>query len=91
MFDTLDVDPGAVPDDPGPDFVPLERLEAQICELAGHLAAATGPMTGNQLERFARAHRQVSSADAVKVLGRVVMSMHVNDHRGSCGALMPDI
>jgi hypothetical protein len=131
--------------------VPLERLEAQICELAGHLAAATcrflvllgdfdarrgwaswdmnscaewlswkcqmssgtarehvrvaralrdlpvirgefgagrlsyakvraltriatpateaglaelaGPMTGNQLERFARAHRQVSSAD----------------------------
>jgi hypothetical protein len=135
----------------GPDQVPLERLEAQICELAGHLAAATcrflvlladfdarrgwaswdmnscaewlswkcqmssgtarehvrvaralrdlpviraefgagrlsyakvraltriatpdtdaglaelaGPMTGNQLERFARAHRQVSSAD----------------------------
>ena len=28
-----------VPDDPAP--VPLERLEAQICELAGHLAAAT--------------------------------------------------
>src|SRR6266699_3495799 len=27
----------AVPDDP----VPLERLEAQICELAGHLTAAT--------------------------------------------------
>ena len=26
------------PDDPS---VPLERLEAQICELAGHLAAAT--------------------------------------------------
>jgi hypothetical protein len=136
---------------PGPASVPLERLEAQICELAGHLAAATcrflvllgdfdarrgwaswemsscaawlswkcqmssgtarehvrvaralrdlpvirgefgagrlsyakvraltriaapateaalaelaGPMTGNQLERFARAHRQVSSAD----------------------------
>src|SRR5258707_252050 len=124
-----------------PDRVPLERLEAQICELAGHLAAATcrflvllgdfdgrrgwarwemsscaqwlswkcqlssgaapehlrvaralpdlpaihakvraltriatreteegraemaGPMTGNQLERFARAHRQVSQAD----------------------------
>ena len=133
------------------DSVPLERLEAQICELAGHLAAATcrflvllgdfdarrgwadwemsscaawlswkcqmtagtarehvrvaralrdlpvirgefgagrlsyakvraltriatpateaglaeiaGPMTGSQLERFARAHRQVSSAD----------------------------
>ena len=141
------------PGDPvrGPAPVPLERLEAQICELAGHLAAATcrflvlladfdarrgwaswemsscaawlswkcqmssgtarehvrvaralrdlpviraefaagrlsyakvraltriatpateqglaeiaGPMTGNQLERFARAHRQVSQAD----------------------------
>jgi hypothetical protein len=24
-----------------PRVVPLERLEAQICELAGHLAAAT--------------------------------------------------
>ena len=135
----------------GPPPVPLERLEAQICELAGHLAAATcrflvlladfdarrgwaswemsscaqwlswkcqlssgtarehvrvaralrdlpvirarfaaaklsyakvraltriatpateaglaelaGPMTGNQLERFARAHRQVTAAD----------------------------
>src|SRR6185369_11137247 len=139
----------ASPAEPPP--VPLERLEAQICELAGHLAAATcrflvlladfdarrgwaswemnscaqwlswkcqmssgtarehvrvaralrdlpviraefaaarlsyvkvraltriatpvteeqlavmaGPMTGNQLERFARAHRQVSAAD----------------------------
>src|SRR4029077_19957462 len=29
------------PDDAGPASVPLERLEAQICELAGHLAAAT--------------------------------------------------
>ena len=29
----------AGPPDPAP--VPLERLEAQICELAGHLAAAT--------------------------------------------------
>ena len=140
-----------IPDDPDPAEVPLERVEAQICELAGHLAAATcrflvllgdfddrrgwaswdmnscaqwlswkcqmssgtarehvrvaralrdlpvirgefgagrlsyakvraltriaapdteaglaelaGPMTANQLERFARAHRQVSSAD----------------------------
>src|ERR1700692_922781 len=139
------------PDDTEAASVPLERLEAQICELAGHLAAATcrflillgdfdarrgwaswemnscaewlswkcqmssgtarehvrvaramrdlpvirgefgagrlsyakvraltriappdteaglaelaGPMTGNQLERFARAHRQVSHAD----------------------------
>ena len=43
MFDTLqacsglDV-PDALPDDPS---VPLERVEAEICELAGHLAAAT--------------------------------------------------
>src|SRR5260370_28277664 len=33
--------PVPVPDDPVPAPVPLERLEAQICELAGHLAAAT--------------------------------------------------
>ena len=43
MFDSQDTTPatpvldGMVP----PDSVPLERLEAQICELAGHLAAAT--------------------------------------------------
>src|SRR5216683_1997523 len=143
--------PGQVRDPGPPQRVALERLEAQICELAGHLAAATcrflvlladfdarrgwaswemnscaawlswkcqlssgtarehvrvaralrdlpviraefaaarlsyakvraltriatpdteqglaeiaGPMTGNQLERFARAHRQVSHAD----------------------------
>ena len=153
MFDTLEAGSAAVPapgdSDPAP--LPLERLEAQICELAGHLTAATcrflillgdfdaregwaswempscaawlswkcqmssgtarehvrvaralrdlpvirgefgagrlsyakvraltriatpdtdaslaelaGPMTGNQLERFARAHRQVSSVD----------------------------
>ena len=30
-----------LPHDPDPAPVPLERLEAQICELAGHLAAAT--------------------------------------------------
>ena len=146
MFDQIISDAG-----PAPAPVPLERLEAQICELAGHLTAATcrflvllgdfddrrgwaswdmtscaawlswkcqmssgtarehvrvaralrdlpvirgefaagrlsyakvraltriatpeneaglaeiaGPMTGNQLERFARAHRQVSQAD----------------------------
>jgi hypothetical protein len=156
MFDTLQsgsCPDGTMsnPDGTGPTSVPLERLEAQICELAGHLAAATcrflvllgdfdarrgwaswemtscaawlswkcqmssgtarehvrvaralrdlpvirgefgagrlsyakvraltriatpdteaglaeiaGPMTGNQLERFARAHRQVSTAD----------------------------
>ena len=32
-------DAAASPDEP--PAVPLERLEAQICELAGHLAAAT--------------------------------------------------
>ena len=158
MFDNQDnapagqvLDGDAPPDTVPLDSVPLERLEAQICELAGHLTAATcrflvllgdfddrrgwaswdmtscaawlswkcqmssgtarehvrvaralrdlpvirgefaagrlsyakvraltriatpeteaglaeiaGPMTGNQLERFARAHRQVSQAD----------------------------
>src|SRR5215469_10001251 len=122
MFDSQTSGPAA------DRVVPLERLEAQICELAGHLAAATcrflvlladfdarrgwaswemnscaqwlswkcqmsagtarehvrvaraltriaapdseaglaeiaGPMTGNQLERFARAHRQVTQVD----------------------------
>ena len=43
MFDMLQ--PGSAPrqrlsDDPA-SRIPLERLEAQICELAGHLAAAT--------------------------------------------------
>src|ERR1700722_8285662 len=46
MFDTLQEERpsnGSAfdPDDKGPASVPLERLEAQICELAGHLAAAT--------------------------------------------------
>jgi hypothetical protein len=155
MFDTQPGDTApattTLDPDPRPDDVPLERLESQICELAGHLAAATcrfpillgdfdarkgwadwemtscaqwlswkcqlssgtarehvrvaralrdlpviraefaaahlsyakvraltriatpvteaglaeiaGPMTANQLERFARAHRQVSHAD----------------------------
>jgi hypothetical protein len=47
MFDTFP-DPSdviTVPGDdqpaPGAGAVPLERLEAQICEPAGHLAAAT--------------------------------------------------
>jgi hypothetical protein len=43
MFDTLQAGSGpdisdSLPDDPS---VPLERVEAEICELAGHLAAAT--------------------------------------------------
>jgi Domain of unknown function (DUF222)/HNH endonuclease len=46
MFDTKQPggDPGATtlqPHQDPPEAVPLERLEAQICELAGHLAAAT--------------------------------------------------
>src|SRR5580658_10804298 len=44
MFDTLQTDPGpdAATSEPGPGVasVPLERLEAEICEVAGHLAAA---------------------------------------------------
>jgi len=47
MFDVLQ--PGSSPDNtisatetgPDPVSVPLERLEAQICELAGRLTAAT--------------------------------------------------
>ena len=46
MFDTPQpgAGPGAIVSGPGDDesaVVPLERLEAQLCELAGHLAAAT--------------------------------------------------
>ena len=41
MFETRQPT-ATMPPDPGPPgAVPLERLEAQICELAGHLAAAT--------------------------------------------------
>jgi uncharacterized protein DUF222/HNH endonuclease len=168
MFDVMQ--PGSAPGramldpgepNPGPGPVPLERLEAEICELAGHLAATTcrflvllgdfdarrgwaswemtscaawlswkcqmsshtarehvrvaralrdlpviraefgagrlsyakvraltriaspqteaglaelaRPMTGNQLERFARAHRQVTAADdvAARIQSRV--------------------
>ena len=37
MFDTSPAYSAApVPADDGPDPVPLERLEAEICELAGH-------------------------------------------------------
>ena len=160
---------GVVP----PDSVPLERLEAQICELAGHLAAATcrflvllgdfdarrgwadwemsscaawlswkcqmtagtarehvrvaralrdlpvirgefgagrlsyakvraltriatpateaglaeiaGPMTGNQLERFARAHRQVSSADDAEARVRRRLTWRFEDDGSLAG------
>jgi Domain of unknown function (DUF222)/HNH endonuclease len=168
MFDILHADrEGTLADDDGSFSVPLERLEAQICELAGHLAAATcrflvllgdfdarrgwaswdmnscaewlswkcqmssgtarehvrvaralrdlpvirgefgagrlsyakvraltriatagteaglaelaGPMTGNQLERFARAHRQVSSADDADARVRRRLAWRVED------------
>ena len=39
----------------------LTRIATPATEAA--LAELAGPMTGNQLERFARAHRQVSHAD----------------------------
>jgi hypothetical protein len=161
------------PDDTGPASVPLERLEAQICELAGHLAAATcrflvllgdfdarrgwaswemtscaawlswkcqmssgtarehvrvaralrdlpvirgefgagrlsyakvraltriatpdteadlaeiaGPMTGNQLERFARAHRQVSTADDATARIRRRLAWRIEDDGSLAG------
>src|SRR6202451_4127851 len=45
MFDTMQSRSGSDHNLPGgdrrPSPVPLERLEAQICELAGHIAAAT--------------------------------------------------
>src|SRR6202050_5967041 len=45
MFDTLQPGPGPAGTTsvtgPGVALVPLERLEAEICEVAGHLAAAT--------------------------------------------------
>jgi hypothetical protein len=34
-------DPSTPDSEPAASQVPLERLEAQICELAGHLTAAT--------------------------------------------------
>ncbi len=182
MFETMrpGADPGTTtPDlrlDPGsgpPDPVPLERLEAQICELAGHLTAATcrflvllgdfdarrgwaqlghaqlrrvailevpadlrhrprarpsgpgaagpagaprpvhgrpasyakvraltriatpgteaglaeiaGPMTGNQLERFARAHRQVTHTDDAAARVRRRLAWRLEDDGSLAG------
>src|SRR5580658_2607330 len=178
MFDTLQRDPRPDdamfnPDETGPAPVPLERLEAQICELAGHLAAATcrflvllgdfdarqgwaswemtscaawlswkcqmssgtarehvrvaralrdlpvirgefgagrlsyakvraltriatpateadlaelaGPMTGNQLERFARAHRQVSTVDDADARIRRRLTWRIEDDGSLAG------
>ena len=41
MFDTDLASPTVASHGAEPPRMPLERLEAQICELAGHLAAAT--------------------------------------------------
>jgi hypothetical protein len=177
MFDTLEADSARVPvpGDPDPDAVPLERIEAQICELAGHLTAATcrflillgdfdarqgwaswemtscaawlswkcqmssgtarehvrvaralsdlpvirsefgagrlsyakvraltriatpdtdaslaelaGPMTGNQLERFARAHRKVSSVDDTTARIRRRLAWRFEDDGSLSGTL----
>jgi hypothetical protein len=52
MFDTVPADSAApVPADDGPDPVPLERLEAEICELAGHLDAEPPPCVRDYLKR----------------------------------------
>src|SRR5262245_35260751 len=50
----------------------LTRIAA--AETEAGLAELAGPMTGNQLERFARAHRQVSQAEdaAARVCRRLV-------------------
>jgi hypothetical protein len=178
VFDTLELGSGpdgisTFPGDGGPAAVPLERLEAEICELAGHLAAATcrflvllgdfdarrgwadwemtscaawlswkcqmssgtarehvrvaralrdlpvirgefgagrlsyakvraltriatpdteaglaeiaGPMTGNQLERFARAHRQVSSVDDAAARVRRRLAWRLEDDGSLAG------
>jgi 5-methylcytosine-specific restriction endonuclease McrA len=168
------VPPGSAPVAPDPSAVPLERLEAQICELAGHLTAATcrflvllgdfdarrgwaswdltscaawlswkcqmssgtarehvrvaralrelpvirsefgagrlsytkvraltriataeneaglaeiaGPMTGNQLERFARAHRRCSDADDAAARVRRRLTWRFEDDGSLAGA-----
>jgi hypothetical protein len=180
MFDSQGATPAIAvldstrPLDTGPpDAVPLERLEAQICELAGHLTAATcrflvllgdfdarqgwaswdmrscaawlswkcqmtagtarehvrvaralrdlpvireefgagrlsyakvraltriatpgteaglaeiaGPMTGNQLERFARAHRQVGSVDDAAARVRRRLAWRLEDDGSLAG------
>src|ERR1700759_3649443 len=53
---------------PYPKGRPLPRIPAPATE-AG-LAELAGPMTANQLERFARAHRQVTRADDASARGR---------------------
>jgi hypothetical protein len=49
------------------------------------LAEIAGPMTGNQLERFARAHRQVSSADDAAARMRRRLAWRVEDDGSLAG------
>src|SRR5579863_4482570 len=52
--------------------------EADLAELAG-------PMTGNQLERFARAHRQVSSVDDAAAKVRRRLAFRIEDDGSLAG------
>ena len=49
------------------------------------LAEIAGPMTGNQLERFARAHRQVSSADDAAARVRRRLAWRLEDDGSLAG------
>jgi len=62
----------------------LTRIATPDTETA--LAELAGPMTGNQLERFARAHRQVTAADdtAARIQSRV--TFRVEDDGGLSGS-----
>jgi hypothetical protein len=48
-------------------------------------AEIAGPMTGNQLERFARAHRQVSTADDVTARIRRRLAWRIEDDGSLAG------
>ena len=49
------------------------------------LAEIAGPMTGNQLERFARAHRQVSTADDATARIRRRLAWRIEDDGSLAG------
>ena len=77
MFDILQSGsgPNTVLSDPGEDgsaVVPLERLEAQICELAGHLAAATCRFPGCESRRVDLHHIQYWSNGGCTKLDNLV-------------------
>ena len=54
-------------------------------ENEGGLAEIAGPMTGNQLERFARAHRQVSQADDAAARVRRRLAWRIEDDGSLAG------